>query len=156
VRILDEQGEDVGPGQPGHVYLKLGRAMGPSPLPGFASVGDLGYLDGEDYLFLIGRSDAVIVTGGVNVHPEQVETVLAAHPEVVDVAVVGVPDPDWGQRVEALIRPRSAAIGDLVEDLKAYARANLAAAQRPRAFHVVDSLPRDANGKLRRRELRAE
>lgn len=141
VRVLDEAGRPCAPGEVGEVHLKVG---------GFASVGDLGYLDEEDYLFLVGRKDDVILSGGVNIHPAEIEEVLSSHPGVADVAVVGLADVDRGQRLHALIVPR----GELdLERLEWHCRQRLAPHKCPRRFEIVEALPRDAQGKLRRREF---
>lgn len=152
VRILDDKDQDCPPGEIGHVHLRLGRRA--ASQGGFSSVGDMGYLDMDDYLYLIGRSDGVLITGGINVYPEEVEAVLAAHPAVSDVAVVGRPDPEWGQRVEALVQPLSQPTPPgLARELREFARQRLPAAKCPKAIHFVFSLPRDQNGKLRRAQL---
>ena len=112
---------------------------------GAFSVGDLGRLDRDGYLFLDGRRDDLIITGGVNVYPAEVERVLAGAPGVDEVAVVGVDDERWGQRVCAAV------VGDTSPaDLDAFAREHLAGHKRPKSYLVVDSLPHTATGKLRR------
>ena len=112
------------------------------------SVGDLGRLDADGYLYLDGRRDDLIISGGVNVYPVEVERVLGEHPGVRDVAVFGVADEQWGQRVcAAVVGPASA------EDLTAFARAELAPPKRPKQYVAVDVLPRTATGKVRRLEL---
>jgi acyl-CoA synthetase (AMP-forming)/AMP-acid ligase II len=118
---------------------------------GWLHTGDLGHLD-DGYLFLTGRAGDVIVRGGENVHPLEVEQVLAEHPAVVDVAVAGIPDDRLGQTVGAWI---VAADGTIDEDeLRAYARSRLAGFKVPTRWTVVDSIPRNPNGKVLRRELR--
>jgi len=111
------------------------------------SVGDLGRLDAEGYLYLDGRRDDLVITGGVNVYPLEVERVLEACPGVREVAVYGVDDERWGQRVEAAV------VGD-VAALDSYAREHLAPAQRPKTVHRLDQLPRTSTGKVLRGELR--
>jgi acyl-CoA synthetase (AMP-forming)/AMP-acid ligase II len=112
------------------------------------SVGDLGRLDPEGYLFLDGRRDDLVITGGVNVYPAEVEAVLAEAPGVVEAAVFGLADETWGQRVCAAV------VGPVAEeDLKAYVSARLAPYKRPKSYFLVDDLPRTATGKLRRRAL---
>ncbi len=113
------------------------------------SVGDLGRLDDDGYLYLDGRRDDLVITGGVNVYPLEVERVLEACPGVREIAVYGVDDERWGQRVEAVV------VGDTA-GVDAYAREHLAPAQRPKAVHVVDRLPRTSTGKVLRRQLGAE
>ena len=112
------------------------------------TVGDHGRLDEEGYLYLDGRREDLIVTGGVNVYPAEVEGVLATHPGVREVAVFGVPDDEWGARVCAAV------VGDATESaLRALARDSLAAAKRPKEYHFLAALPHTATGKVRRRDL---
>jgi long-chain acyl-CoA synthetase len=114
------------------------------------TVGDLGRLDDEGYLFLDGRREDLVISGGVNVYPAEVENTLAAHPGVSDVAVYGVPDPRWGQRVVAAI------VGTATpEQLDAWCRERLAPPKRPKEYVVLDALPRTLTGKVLRRELAA-
>ena len=112
------------------------------------TVGDLGRLDDDGYLYLDGRREDLVISGGVNVYPVEVEHVLAAHPGVREVAVFGVPDPDWGQRVCA------AYVGDADEqELRALAAENLVPPKRPKAYHRLDALPLTATGKVKRLDL---
>jgi long-chain acyl-CoA synthetase len=114
------------------------------------TVGDHGRLDGDGYLYLDGRREDLIITGGVNVYPAEVEAVLASHPGVREVAVFGVPDEDWGARVCAAV------VGGAPEaELRELARTSLAAPKRPKQYRFVSSLPHTATGKIRRRELAA-
>jgi long-chain acyl-CoA synthetase len=112
------------------------------------TVGDVGRLDEDGYLHLAGRREDLVITGGVNVYPAEVENVLAGHPGVRDVAVYGVPDEEWGQRVVAAI------VGTATSDeLDAWARERLTPPKRPKDYHLLDELPRTATGKVLRREL---
>lgn len=122
---------------------------------GWLETGDLGRLDERGRLFLTGRRADRIISGGVNVDPAEVERVLLAHPSVVEVSVVGVPDPAWGERVVAAVALRrdSPFPGD--EALMAYLRGRLAGAKRPKALRRVDALPRNANGKVDRAAVRS-
>ena len=117
--------------------------------PGDAfTVGDLGRLDDEGYLYLDGRREDLVISGGVNVYPVEVEHVLAAHDGVREVAVFGVPDPDWGQRVCA------AYVGDAAErELRSLAAERLAPPKRPKDYHRLDALPLTTTGKVRRLDL---
>ncbi len=127
---------------------KTARAWRDTPAGPAFTVGDLGRLDEAGYLYLDGRREDLVISGGVNVYPVEVEQVLAEHPGVREVAVFGVPDPEWGQRVCAAV------VGDVDADaLRAWARDRLAPAKRPKQVVVVDSLPSTSTGKLRRREL---
>jgi long-chain acyl-CoA synthetase len=112
------------------------------------SVGDAGRLDADGFLYLDGRRDDLVISGGVNVYPSEVERVLGEHPGVVEVAVFGVPDDHWGQRLCAAVVGSATA-----EDLAGYARERLPAARRPKEYHLVPDLPRTATGKVRRVDL---
>jgi o-succinylbenzoate---CoA ligase len=120
---------------------------------GWLRTGDLGRLDPGSRLVVLGRRDDLIVTGGVNVHPAEVEAVLAAHPAVAAVGVRGLPDPRWGQRVAAYVVPRDPAAPPTLAELRAFALERLAAAKAPHELVLVASLPRGPSGKLLRRLL---
>jgi malonyl-CoA/methylmalonyl-CoA synthetase len=115
--------------------------------------GDLGRADPDGYLRIVGRSKELIITGGFNVYPRDVEEVLRDHPAVVDVAVVGVPDPEWGERVVACVVTAETADGAAAEGLLAWAAERLAPYKRPREVRYVDELPRNAMGKVVRAAL---
>ena len=121
---------------------------------GWLHTGDAGYLDEEGYLFLTDRIKDMIVTGAENVYPIEVENVLASHPDVADVAVIGVPDERWGETVKAVVVPRPGAEID-PDALLAWSRERLAGFKRPRSIDVVDALPRNPSGKILKKELRA-
>jgi len=118
----------------------------------FQSIGDSGWLDEEGYLYLSGRSDDVINTGGVKLHPEAIEAVLLRHPDVADVAVFGIADREWGQSVAAAIVPREGRAPGQAE-LAAWARLSLSPEEVPKSWRLVGTLPRDGFGKLRRKVL---
>lgn len=170
VRILGPGGEQVPTGESGSVYLRMGahafeyRGDQEKTQAGrrgdFVTVGDLGRLDDDGYLYLLGRTAEVIVTGGVNVYPAEVEAALLEHPEVQDAGVIGLPDPEWGEAVVAVVQVGSdsrlaadpaAASTELAEFL----RGRVARFKVPRTFQVVPELPRGANGKLRKHHLPA-
>lgn len=121
---------------------------------GWFRTGDAGYLDEEGYLYLTDRLKDMIVSGGENVYPAEVENVLAAHPAVADVSVIGVPDQRWGETVKAVVVPAPGATVDEAE-LIAHARASLAGFKCPTSVDVVDVLPRNPSGKVLECELRA-
>jgi fatty-acyl-CoA synthase len=160
VRLYDEQGREVtGPGVIGRVFVGSDLAFGgytdgrnKEIIDGLLSTGDVGHFDGEGRLFIDGRDDEMIVSGGENVFPVEVENLLAEHPGVVEAAVIGVPDPDFGQRLRAFVVPRDGVTLDeaLVKD---HVRANLARYKVPREVRFLDELPRNATGKLLRQEL---
>lgn len=116
---------------------------------GWVTVDDLGYLDRDGYLYLCGRDRDMVISGGVNIYPVEIEEVLAGHPEVVEVAVIGIADDDLGERLVAVV------VGDVgVDALDTHARASLAAHKVPRRWEFVDELPRNPTGKVLKRELR--
>ena len=165
IRILDEQGESVASGETGLVYMKLAgdfaykgdRAKTErSRRDGFFTVGDVGYLDADGYLYLCDRKIDMIISGGVNVYPAEVEAALVAHPAVRDVAVFGIPDPQWGEQVKAVVEAATGRTPDegLAEELMAYCETQLASYKRPRSIDFTDRLPRDESGKLYKRRLR--
>jgi bile acid-coenzyme A ligase len=164
-RVLDEHGQDLPAGEVGEIYLRWeeqtttsfeysGEAEARRTPDGFSSLGDLGWLDGDGFLFLADRRTDMIITGGANVYPAEVEAALSEHADVVDVAVVGVPDPEWGSRVHAIVQLRAGVDGAATaEVLRAHCRARLAAYKVPKTFEFTEQLPRSAAGKLRRSAL---
>ena len=122
---------------------------------GFATVGDLGHLDEHGYLFIADRRTDLILSGGANVYPAEVENALAADPDVVDSAVIGLPDERMGQRVHAIIELRPGAAPDAAAILGRLAD-TLADFKRPRTIEFVDTLPREPNGKVLKRQLQVE
>ena len=162
LQILDGDGRELPNGEPGLIYLAP-RAGVRFEYRGDAeqtkaiwrgdlfTLGDVGYLDDDGYLFLVDRQKDVIVTGGANVYPAEVEVVLREHPAVAEAAVVGVPDAEWGERVHAVV-VASAAVEP--EDLVAFCRERLLRGKCPSSVELVDELPRDPMGKVRKRDLR--
>ncbi len=165
LRLLDDAGALVADGKVGELYVKSGNlvsgyhanddATRQSMREGYFSVGDLARRDERGYLFLEGRKRDMIISGGVNVYPREVETAIAEHPAVGDVAVIGVPDPEWGERVHAFVEPRPGASLDEAEIL-GFCRDRLAGPKRPRGVTVMPTLPRNPTGKVLKRELGAE
>jgi fatty-acyl-CoA synthase len=164
--IVGEDGEELPTGQAGLIYFAGGRPFEYHNDPdktasvtndqGWRTLGDIGYLDDEGYLYLTDRQAHMIISGGVNIYPQEAENVLAVHPAVADVAVIGVPDAEMGEAVKAVIKlaDPDAAGPDLESDLLAYCRSELATYKCPRTVDFVDELPRDDNGKLYKRLLR--
>ncbi len=134
-------------------YFNRPEATASAFRDGWLHTGDLGYLDDEGYLYVVDRRDDLILSGGENVYPTEVEAALLAHPAVDEVGVIGVPDPDWGQVPVALVKPKREHDLD-VEALRAFCRERLASYKVPREIRMVVGLPRNAAGKLLRRELR--
>jgi len=160
LKILDDQGNALPPGVPGLVFgtpLMGFRYRGAKELDnqtwrgGLYTLGDVGYLDEEGYLFLTDRRKDMIISGGANVYPAEVEAVLFNHPAIGDCTVIGVPDSHWGEKVKAIVELRGGANEAEIID---YCRANLAHYKCPTSVDFVASLPRDPNGKVRKRELR--
>ena len=168
IRILDESGNDCAPGEIGTVYLKAPPARfsyfkdeaktASSYRDTHFTLGDVGYLDEDGYLFLTDRSANLIISGGVNVYPAEVEEALLGHPSVGDAAVIGVPDPEWGEKVVAVIEPQPGIepSDDLAAELIAHCRSHLASFKCPRQVDFRPELPRHDNGKLYKRLLRDE
>ena len=160
VEIFDRRGKPVPRGEVGRVHV-LSRTSfqgytdgtDRERVRGMVFTGDLGWLDEKGRLSLIGRADDVIVTGGEKVHPVEVESVLASHPAIADVAVVGVADNVYGAMVEAYVVLDDDATEADLDDVRALARTRLGPRHRPRTYVVVDALPRSESGKLRRRAL---
>jgi long-chain acyl-CoA synthetase len=119
---------------------------------GWLHTGDLGAMDGEGYLTLLDRAKDLVISGGSNVYPREIEEVLLEHPSVAEVAVIGVPDPEWGESVMALIVSREGAVD--VAALDALCRERIARFKRPKHWRLVDSLPKNSAGKVLKRELR--
>jgi long-chain acyl-CoA synthetase len=159
-------GKELPPGQPGVVYFSGGRPFEYHNDPaktasisndrGWRTLGDIGYLDEDGYLYLTDRQAHMIISGGVNIYPQEAENVLAGHPAVADVAVIGVPDAEMGEAVKAVVQCVDAAAAgpELAAELLAYCRAELATYKCPRTVDFTDQLPRDDNGKLYKRLLR--
>jgi acyl-CoA synthetase (AMP-forming)/AMP-acid ligase II len=120
---------------------------------GWLRTGDLGRVGPDGRLAVLGRRDDLVISGGINVHPDEVEAVLASHPGVAEAAVAGRPDPEWGQRVAAFVVPRDPASPPTLAELRAFTRRRLAAAKAPRELVLVPALPRGPSGKLLRRLL---
>ncbi len=144
---------DIAPGGIGEVWARADHFNRADDDEGWLHTGDLGRLDVDGYLFLAGRMGDRIVRGGENVHPLEVERVLAEHPEVADAAVVGVPDRRWGEVVKAFVVPVDPARPPSSDGLRAFARAQLAGFKVPTAWQLVPELPRNAAGKVLRRKL---
>jgi long-chain acyl-CoA synthetase len=172
VRIVaeDERGDvTVGAGEEGVIHVRNlmgmdfeylnepGKTAEAHRQPGFFTLGDIGFVDADGYLFLSDRMIDMIISGGVNIYPAEIEGVLAGHPAVLDVAVFGVPDDEFGEQVKAAVQlaPGVAWGATVAEQLAAYARERLAGYKVPRSFDVVEQMPRSEAGKLLKRRLRS-
>jgi acyl-CoA synthetase (AMP-forming)/AMP-acid ligase II len=161
VRLYDEAGREVPRGEVGRIFV--GNEMSfegytgggnKEAIDGLLSSGDVGHLDADGRLFIDGRDDEMIVSGGENVFPREVEDLLADHEAVVEVAVIGVEDEEFGQRLKAFVVVE-AEVEVSAADLKAHVKAHLASYKAPRDVEFVDELPRNATGKILKRELQA-
>lgn len=162
VEVLDRRGRKVKPGTDGRIFVGSRTSFSgytdgtdKERIRGLVSTGDVGHLDSEGRLTVVGRSDDLIVTGGENVHPAEVENVLIRHPQVADVAVVGVADPVYGQIVVAHVVPQEAEGEEplTAEQLIQWSRRRLGPAHRPNRVELTAELPRNATGKLLRHDL---
>jgi len=163
VAVMDDDGRLLPTGARGEVVVRGASVMkgyldDPEEsarvgVHGWHHTGDIGWLDDEGWLYLVDRKRELIVSGGFNVFPSEVETVLRAHPAVADCAVIGVPDPLWGEAVKAVLELNAGRVLDAAE-LREFCRARLASHQVPKSFEAIDRLPRSAVGKLLKRELR--
>ncbi|MCP3800807.1 AMP-binding protein [Allokutzneria sp. A3M-2-11 16] len=159
LEILDDDGRPVPRGRTGRIFVAnemlfdgYTNGSGKQVVDGMLSTGDVGYLDRHGLLFVAGRDDDMIISGGENLYPREVEDVLAALPEVREVAVVGVPDEEFGQRLAAYVVPAQGALLD-AEELRGHVRATLTRFCVPRDVTFLDALPRNAAGKVVKREL---
>ncbi|MFI9408626.1 acyl-CoA synthetase [Nocardia gamkensis] len=168
VHICDDDGAPLANGEVGTVYFeretlpftyhkdpeKTAAAQHPDH-PTWTAVGDLGYVDEDGFLFLTDRKSFVIISGGVNIYPQEVENVLTLHPAIFDVAVIGVPDAEMGQQVKAVVQlnPGVVRTDEIAAEIIDYARVRVAHYKAPKTVDFVDSLPRSATGKLVKREL---
>jgi long-chain acyl-CoA synthetase len=167
-RILDDDGRDVGPGEIGTIFFynnpdnRFVYFNDPAKTEAahkggdHFTVGDLGYVDADGYLFLTGRSSECIISGGVNIYPQEIDNVLLRHPAVRDVCTVGAPNDEWGEEVRSVVslHPGHAAADDLAHDIQAFARESLAAFKVPRAIDFADDIPRSEAGKVQRKTVR--
>ncbi len=168
IHILDEQGRELPAGETGLVYFAGGprfeyhgnpeRTREAYDAQGRSTLGDIGHLDAEGYLYLTDRRNNLIITGGVNVFPQEIENLLIAHPAVIDVAVFGLPDVEMGEIIQAVVQPRDMAQAGaaLEQELIAYCRSKLAHYKAPRRVDFRPQLPRHDTGKIYTRLLKAE
>jgi long-chain acyl-CoA synthetase len=166
VKIFDDDGNACPTGQPGTVYMSLGQAdfeyhkdkekTEKGRIGGYFTVGDIGYLNEDGYLFLCDRKIDMIISGGVNIYPAEIESVLLSHPKVGDAAAFGIPHPEWGEEVKAVIEPAPGVEPGpaLADEILAFCEDRLAKYKRPKSIDFIQVMPRDPNGKLYKRKLR--
>jgi long-chain acyl-CoA synthetase len=165
VRVVDENGSELPPGNVGLIYVRQfalpdftyvnrPEARSAAERDGLITLGDMGYLDDEGYLFICDRKSDMVISGGVNIYPAEIEAVLQTMPELVDCAVFGIPDHDFGESLAAAVQPRPGTAVDAAM-VKAYLRDRLAGFKVPRVVEVHDTLPREDTGKIFKRELKA-
>jgi long-chain acyl-CoA synthetase len=166
LRILDDDGNECAPGVPGLVYLSQTLwqfdyhndpdKTAASRRGELFTVGDIGYVDDDGYLYLCDRQADVIISGGVNIYPAEVEAVLLTHVAVADATVIGAPSDEWGEEVTAVVEPAAGSVPGpaLADELIEFCRERLAHFKCPRTVDFVESLGRDPNGKLRKKPIR--
>ena len=164
--VDDDAGVDQPAGEVGTIYFENPRKVeylndatktdGVKNARGWATAGDMGYLDADGYLYLTGRKTEMIISGGVNIYPQEIENILILHPKVDDIAVFGIPNADFGEEVKAVVQPLDMAdAGPALEaEIIAYCRSQLSALKAPRSIDFMEALPRHETGKLYKRLLR--
>ncbi len=171
LHICDDEGQELPNGEPGIIYFempampfeylkdpdKTREAQHPDH-PNWSKLGDVGYVDDEGFLYLTDRATFMIISGGVNIYPQEIEDALIVHPKVMDVAVIGVPNPEMGEEVKAIVQTVDGVAGDaeLAAELIAYSRDHLAHYKCPKSVDFRPELPRLPTGKLYKRLLKDE
>jgi bile acid-coenzyme A ligase len=163
IRILDSDGNDVPTGEIGEIYLRSplsgyyrylgGAAKLPETDDGFGTAGDLGRLDADGFLYIADRRSDLIISGGANVYPAEVESALIEHPEIADVVVIGLADEAWGRRVHAVVEPTDTEHPPDAAALIAFAKSRLAPYKVPKTVEFVDRMPRSEASKVSRSAL---
>jgi long-chain acyl-CoA synthetase len=167
LKITDDEGNVCPPGTPGVVWMHMGaqdfeykgdkgKTDENHDAEGYFTVGDVGYLNEDGFLFLCDRKSDMIIAGGVNIYPAEIEGEIQAHPQVQDVAVFGIPDEDMGEQIKAVVQPEEGVAGDeaLRKSIMDHLAGRLAKFKWPRSIDFVDELPREPTGKLLKRQLR--
>jgi long-chain acyl-CoA synthetase len=165
IRILDDDGNELPTGEVGNIYITntLVKAMTYYKDPektrsafrgDYMTVGDMGYLDADGYLYIVDRKTDMVISAGVNIYPAEIEEVLHEHPAVLDVAVIGVPNEEWGEELKAVVQLRPG-VTATADDLIDFCRTRMADYKRPRSVDFVDEVLRNPSGKLLKREIRA-
>jgi long-chain acyl-CoA synthetase len=167
VKVLNDDGRELAPGQAGTLYwinppnsrfayYKDADKTAANTRDGYFTAGDIGYLDEDGYLFLTGRSADLIIAGGVNIYPQEIDNLILQHPAVADVACVGIPNSEWGEEIKAVVELHSGyqKNASTAEAILQFARQHLAKHKWPRSIDFVSALPRTETGKLLRRQVR--
>ena len=165
--VLDDDGNELPAGEVGNIYMDNGVGFSYHDDPDQTesafkgkrfSLGDIGYLDSDGYLFISDRAKDMIITGGTNVYPAEIEAALLEHPKVADAGVIGIPDPDWGETITAVVqlKPGVQPTDELQVELIAFCKERLASYKVPRRWEFRDDLPRTEAGKLYKRKIRDE
>jgi long-chain acyl-CoA synthetase len=165
--ITDDAGKEVPVGEPGDVFARMTTGSDftyhgddekrrKAERNGLISVGDIGYVDKDGFLFLCDRRNHMVISGGVNIYPAEIEAALLSHPQVADAAVFGIPDEEWGEQVKAVVEAAPGAVADekLASEILAFCAERLARYKCPRTLDFTNAMPRDPNGKLYKRKLR--
>jgi acyl-CoA synthetase (AMP-forming)/AMP-acid ligase II len=164
LKVVDDDGKELPVGEIGELWVRTPRVMKgygsggghTSPLQdGWLPTRDMGWLDEDGYIFLAGRKDDMIIRGGENIAPAEVEAVIYSHPGVDEAAVIGLPDVEWGQRVAAIIVPRPG-VTLTADEVSEFCRQRLASFKKPEVIHFVDALPKNQMGKVLKKDLRAQ
>jgi long-chain acyl-CoA synthetase len=166
VRVVADDGSDCRTGAPGTIYMKMltsdfvykgdPEKTAANRLDGFFTVGDIGFFDEDGFLYLCDRKSDMIISGGANIYPAEVECELTTHPKVADVAVFGIPDENWGEQIKAVVQPAEGVTPgpELAAELIASLEGRLATMKWPKSVDFIEEMPRDPNGKLLKRKLR--
>ncbi|ALL79719.1 acyl-CoA synthetase (plasmid) [Pseudonocardia sp. EC080610-09] len=169
LHVCDDDGNELDPGEVGNIYVEREivpfeyhndpektRAAQHPQHPTWTTLGDIGYVDSDGFLFLTDRKSFMIISGGVNIYPQETENVLALHPAIHDVAVVGLPDPEMGEKVTAFVQPRDGveAGPELGQEIIEFVKSKIAGYKAPRVVHFVEELPRTETGKLVKGDLK--
>jgi bile acid-coenzyme A ligase len=164
LKILRDDGSEAATGEIGEIYMRRTDTseptyfyIGSEPLKqtpdSYSTAGDMGWVDADGYLYIADRRTDLIITGGANVYPAEVEGVLSAHPQVEDVVIIGLPDDEWGRRVHAVIQPVDRSQPPIPEELNQFCRSRIASYKVPKSYEFVSELPRNTAGKIRRSTL---